>query len=306
MSIIRKVAAGAAAAVTAVILTAVTGGAPAGATVACVNALHTNTDGITVVGTATATVVAGGVKVTTGVTSDADKVTWKYTAPAAVDADDVTGASYITTKQDDPGPGVNDAALPAYHLYVHTTAGDATLVYEPYYQISGNPARNTATTWNVLAGKFWTSSTNVAGLPAEGGGSYAGNKTWTDIKAANPGMTVTGYGFGLGTYNRGVIATLNNLLFSSKVNTTSKCTKHQWIQPIVQPSRSKSPSASASLTTSAAPTTPGASMTPAAVTGTLPVTGPGATVGIGLALVVAGAVAVIVARRRRTVTFVNE
>ncbi|SNY63293.1 hypothetical protein [Paractinoplanes atraurantiacus] len=189
---------------------------------------HSTTSGITKVGTATATVGADGVKLTTARSSNSDKVSWQ-TSFRSVLASTVEEASYETVKLDTTAGDnnvVNDAALPAYHLYVRTPAGPGTLVFEPYYYLSsigaGNPQRKVRTEWNVLDGPLWTPSTTIAGLPKTAGGPAT--LKFSEVVAANPKMTITGIGFGLGTYNAGTTAILDEQRFA----TTRTCSDHQW------------------------------------------------------------------------------
>jgi hypothetical protein len=194
----------------------------------CTIVKHTGTSGVTTIGTATATVVADGIKLTTARSANPDKVSWRTTFKP-VPAGTVTEVSYETVKLDTPAADttvVNDSALPAYHLYVKTAKGDGVLVFEPYYYLmskgAGTPQRSVRTEWNVLDGPLWTPSTTFAGLDKTAGGPAT--LTFAQVAAANPGMTVTGIGFGLGTYNPGVIAVLDEQRFA----TTKKCTEHQW------------------------------------------------------------------------------
>jgi hypothetical protein len=191
----------------------------------CTIVKHANTAGVTKVGTATATVVADGIKLTTAKSTNADKVSWK-TSFKPVLASTVNEVNYETVKLDATAGDnnvVNDAALPAYHIYVKTASGDGVLIFEPYYSISaGNPQRGIRTEWNVLNGPLWTSSTTIAGLPKTAGGPAT--LTFAQVVAANPTMTVTGIGFGLGTYNAGVISIIDEQRFATK----TKCTEHQW------------------------------------------------------------------------------
>ncbi|MEV4348107.1 hypothetical protein AB0J83_26935 [Actinoplanes sp. NPDC049596] len=194
----------------------------------CGVAKHVTTSGVTKIGTATATVGADGIKLTTARSSLTDKVSWQSTF-RPVPANTVNEVSYETVKLDTTAGDnnvVNDAALPAYHLYVRTPAGAGTLVFEPYYFMSkiggGNPPRGLRTEWNVLDGPLWTPSTTIAGLPKTGGGPAT--LTFAQVVKANPKMTVTGIGFGLGTYNAGTTAVLDEQRFA----TTRDCTEHQW------------------------------------------------------------------------------
>ena len=193
----------------------------------CTIVKHSSTAGVTKTGSATATVVADGVKLTTAPSANADKVTWR-TSFKPVAAGTVREVSYETVKQDKSAgnSSVSDTAIPAYHVYVKTAKGEGTLVFEPYYYLmsigAGAPQRGVRTEWNVLDGPLWTPSTTIDGLPKTAGGPAT--LTFAQVVAANPGMTVTGIGFGLGTYNPGVVSTLDEQRFA----TTKKCTEHQW------------------------------------------------------------------------------
>jgi hypothetical protein len=194
----------------------------------CTIVKHSNTNGVTKVGTATATVGADGIKLTTAQNTNVDKVSWRETI-RPVPASTVNELTYETVKLDQTAGNnniVNDAALPSYHIHVKTPAGEGTLVYEPYWYLSQNglgmPQRQVRTEWNVLQGKLWTSSTVITGLPPMAGGPPA--KTFAEIVAANPKMVVTGYGYGLGTYNAGTIAILDEQRFATKTS----CSEHQW------------------------------------------------------------------------------
>jgi hypothetical protein len=189
---------------------------------------HSNTSGVTKVGTATATVGTDGIKLTTARSSNTDKVSWQ-TSFRPVLASTVNEVSYETMKLDKTAGDnsiVNDAALPAYHIYVKTPSGDGVLIFEPYYYLSsigaGNPQRSLRTEWDVLKGPLWTSSTTINGMPKTAGGPAT--LTFAEVVAANPKMTVTGIGFGLGTYNAGVISVLDEQRFATK----NDCTEHQW------------------------------------------------------------------------------
>jgi hypothetical protein len=193
----------------------------------CTIVKHSTTAGVTKVGTATATVVTDGVKLTTAPAANADKVSW-MTSFTPVPASTVTEVNYETVKLDAPAANnaVNDAALPAYHIYVKTPSGDGVLVYEPYYYLmsigAGNPQRKVRSEWNVLDGPLWTPSTTIAGLPKSAGGPAT--LTFAEVVKQNPRMTVTGIGFGLGTYNAGTISVLDEQRFATR----RACTEHQW------------------------------------------------------------------------------
>jgi hypothetical protein len=221
----RRVIAAAFAVTAATALTVAAQPASAATHRSCTVVKHSTTAGVTKVGTATADVVADGIKLTTKPSENNDKVSWK-TSFKPVPARTVTEVNYETEKLDGPNAGVNDAALPAYHIYVHTPTGDGVLVYEPYYYLmsigAGNPQRKLRSEWNVLDGPLWTPSTTINGMPKSAGGPAT--LKFAEVVDKNPGMTVTGIGFGLGTYNPGTVAVLDEQRFA----TTRSCTEHQW------------------------------------------------------------------------------
>lgn len=256
----------------------------------CVPLVH-GTDGITVTaGGKYSFDPAGGLILETTVVEDA--VHWKGNLTAPVKMDDVKVMRYSTRKLDD-GTG-NAAALPAYRVFITDANGGpgnpgntTTLVYEPYYNITGNPALNTTQTWDVLAGKFWATK-SIGGITAEPGGSYAGNRTWSQIKAANPNAQVVAIGIGQGTYNKGTKAWTNHAFFG----TYKACTDHVWVKP--------KPSPSPSLTVTATPTVP-----PANGGGSLPITGISAPtmIATGGLLTLLGVGLVWMVRRRKRLEF---
>lgn len=279
----------------------------------CDTFTHDNITAWTADAGATVELLDKGVKVVTPETASEAG----FTVLTDVKASQVKAASYLTYKYDNVAP----AALPAYRISLDVDAdgiADGTVVYEPYYQIVGNPPQNTATTWNVLAGKFWTSSDKIAGMVKEGGGSYAGNKTWAEILAANPEARVTAYGIGQGTYNAGASARVNEVKFAA----AQTCLVQSWAKPAVKPTSSPTSSPTKSLTGSptasptgsptSSPTATGSvSPTPSASTSTvvvvpvsnaegLPNTGSPVklVVGTGILLAVAGAVLVLMRRRK--------
>lgn len=243
----------------------------------CTPVVHETTGGVTAVAGGKAELIPSGLKLTT--TAVADKLGWKRTLDNAVPMALVTGMRYTTRKVDDGA--TNPAALVAYHVYlrVPTPTGDvdATLVYEPYYQITGNPPLDTTKTWDVKGGKFWTNHT-IPGLTAEPGGSYAGNRTWLEILTANPKAVVTGYGFGQGTYNAGTISLLLKAndyaaleFHSIGPKSVNEC--HNWRKPkphpthppTTPPTRPPTTPPTAPPTHTAPPTTPPATTPPATV-----------------------------------------
>ncbi len=165
---------------------------------------------------------------TTRPSENNDKVSWQ-TSIRPVLASTVKEISYETVKLETTAGDnnkVNDAAVPAYHIYVRTPAGPGTLIYEPYWFLPKigmpNPPRQLRTEWNVLTGPLWTSSTTITGLDKTAGGPAT--LTFDEVVKKNPKMTVSGIGFGLGTYNNGVVAVLDEQRFA----TERDCSEHQW------------------------------------------------------------------------------
>lgn len=228
----------------------------------CTTVKHGDTAGFTSAGAGAVALTGDGVLMSTGTASDADRVDWKTTLATPVDADTVTEATYTTTKTDVAGPNVSDAALTAYRIFVRISGQDGVLIYEPYWNTTGNPPRGVETTWNVLTGKLWTSSTTIPGLPKTAGGPP--EKTFAQVRADNPDMLVTGIGLGLGTYNRGTKSLTNDVHFKS----TTTCVTHEWSTRFVKPTPS-----------SPAPSSPKPSVTPStsptATTGPVGNPGPG-------------------------------
>lgn len=208
-----------------------------------------------------------------------DAVVWKKTLARSVKLAAVTELSYRARKLDDGK--TNAAAMPAYRVYLDN---GQTLYFEPYYQPgdhldgTGNPKLDTWAKYDVDAGKFW--------VTGEGGGSYAGNRTLTQLKAALPDAKVTAVGVGQGTYNAGTVGRFKDVVFKAT-------------EPCVKPTES----ASASSSATAPPTASSSTSTPPAPAG-LPVTGAptGLLLGLGGGVVALGAVLFIAARRRTRFT----
>lgn len=232
------------------------GGTPASGTgnKTCPGVTHRDTTGWTAAGAATATLHTGkGIVLKTTASND-DKLTW--TAPAVKTGLKQTGPlSYQTETQTGH---TSAAALPSYFLSVDVNddgTADTKLIFEPYYQVTGNPSGAT-TNWDVDGGKFWSNSGPdkpfMSGWPLneKAGGSYAGNKTLAEIAVLWPAGKVLGYGINLGTYNPGVVARVNDVRFG--------CVKHEWLpalpsSPSPSASQSQSPSPSPSVSLSPSP-----------------------------------------------------
>jgi hypothetical protein len=194
--------------------------AAAAAPARCSTSTLNNTRGWTANAGGAVKVVPDGVQLATP--EQDSRVQYRHNLPSRVRLADVTALSYQLTKLDGttvdgvPIAVGNDAALPAYRLFLDANGDgseDGAIVYEPYYQITGNPTRSQTKIWDVDAGNFWTGSTAIQGMIAEGGGSYANNRTLSQIRTANPNARVVAFAIGQGTYNNGTVARVNNVRF---------------------------------------------------------------------------------------------
>ena len=127
-------------------------------------------------------------------------------AAANVPLSSVTELSY-QTKQNAPSAS---AADPSYQLAVDLDGTPATytnLVFEPYWNTTGNPANGTWQTWNVAAGNFWSSGTkadpNNAACTVTSGAGGAPFYTLAQLQTACPNAVAVGFGVNIGTYNPG-------------------------------------------------------------------------------------------------------
>jgi LPXTG-motif cell wall-anchored protein len=328
MSIIRKVAAGAAAAVTAVILTAVAGGVPAGATdthpsspgtatenKVCKTTEVTHTtvdpyvnlgaDGTTHTTGTMAVDPAGGVRIGT---PDATSKVYGYFQLTPVRAMNAVFAAGFTNVRH----GATGTVEPSYQFGLDSDGDgdwDATLAWEAVYQPGYTPAApGAAKTFTVVS----TSGTQVwyatRDVPATPGGPAALTKhtykTWSEIETLLPSAKLLYFGLNQGAGNSGADNTADKVTLCGR----GYSLLHAWRAPATSPTptaptpTAPTPTASASAS---APATP--SMAPVAAT--LPVTGAGTTALLigGVVLVGGGAVLYLVGRRRRTnLEFVND
>lgn len=215
----------------------------------CKTTTHTDTDGWTTAAGGTVTLhTSKGAVVKTGA-DNADKTTWTRTVtPTALK--DLKQLSYQTEKL--PGD-TNPVALPGYFLRIDVNddgTPDTTLMYEPYYQVTGNPSGST-TTWDVDAGKWWSNSPSSAAFMTswadneKAGGSYAGNETLAQIRGFWPEAKVVGFGINLGTYNVNVHARVNDVTFAGG----RVCETHGWKPAPLKPEIVVTPGTCASLGT---------------------------------------------------------
>lgn len=307
----------------------------------CPPQIYRDTTGWEVKGTASVKLHTGRGAVLTTLDGDLDKVSWTRTIPGTgLKLKDIGQLSYLTETQ----PGHNNAAaLPAYVLQLDANADgqiDTGLVYEPTWNtpagsgIAGAPSGAT-TTWDVDKGSFWSSK--AYGLADSGFVAGAGGPpfyTLAKVQQMFPDARILGYGINLGTYNRNVIARVNEVQFG--------CVRHEWLPAPTPTTASPTPTATSASPTppatnspTAAPTTPTATATATATTppatGTprptasasasgqiivtqpptkpvsntdddLPLTGAAVItfIAAGALLVAVGSAAVIITRRRRT------
>jgi LPXTG-motif cell wall-anchored protein len=306
----------------------------------CPPQIYRNTNGWELKGTASVKLHTGRGIVLTTLDSDLDKASWTQALNGTgTKIKDLGQLSYLTETQTGHN---NAAALPAYVLQLDVNADggiDTSLVYEPTWNtpagggVAGAPSGAT-TTWDVDKGSFWSSKT--FGTPTNGFVAGAGGPpfyTLDKVQEMFPNARVMGYGINLGTYNRNVVARLNEVQFG--------CVRHEWLPAPIPttaspapsatsasptPSATKSPSATPTATSTAiggpAPTKPPVTTSPTpsvSPTGQiivtqpslkpvgntdddLPLTGAGIItfIAAGAVLVAAGSAAVLIARRRRT------
>jgi LPXTG-motif cell wall-anchored protein len=196
--------------------------------------------------------------------------------------------SYKTYSHND---GVNGSAAPALRIGLSKHGKDpVTLVYEPYYNGSLD-VDGPWQTWDPIDGgsaKWWWE---------EEPGNPQTLRTWSVYQDTYKYYKVEFVNVGMGNYNEGADATVNDLKF--KIGRT--CEKHEWKKPKYEPT----PSPSVTTTSpSPSPTDTKTSDAPPAGNGgggSLPVTGAGVaglTV-VGGLLLAAGVVFVVFTRRRR-------
>lgn len=255
----------------------------------CTPVKHGDVAGVTKTGSPTVSLQVDGVEIATP--AQADKAVWKGALAAPAALRNVRDLSYWTYKFN---TGKAEYAAPAFHVYLSLPGGkSATLVYEPYWQGQSGLLKPSTTDWQKwypLEGKWWTASHDVAGMTAEGGGGEH-NAAWDAIVSANPEAAMTGYGWGLGSYNDGAKALVQDLL----VRTTAGCTLDKWSTSY--PAPTVAPTTAPTVAPVVLPTAH-TSSTPAA---SLPVTGTnvGVIAGGAVVLVALGIGGVVIGRRRR-------
>jgi hypothetical protein len=173
---------------------------------------------------ATSPLPSGALQLTTGDATGSplqDKV--QYMHPSNLPLASVAKLAY-STKQNSASFAAGD---PSYQLpvcfYGVTTAGACvasttataqsfgTFVYEPYVD-QGNAAvvNGTWQSWNVSAGKFWSSKTEGAVTASQGTFTY----TLAQLKAAFPNAVVVGYGVDVGSNNPNYNTEVDKLVFN--------------------------------------------------------------------------------------------
>jgi LPXTG-motif cell wall-anchored protein len=196
--------------------------------------------------------------------------------------------SYKTYSHED---GIRGSAAPALRIGLSKHGKPpVTLVYEPYFNGTldvGGPWQ----TWDPIdggAGKWWLS-----------GDPNQVNQSWSDWQNLYKHYKVEFVNVGMGTYNEGADATVNDVKF--KIGYV--CETHSWKKPKHEPTPKPSvtttapkPKPSESTSTATVPAVPGGGGS-----GSLPVTGAGVaglTI-VGGLLLAAGVVFVVFTRRRR-------
>ena len=268
---------------------------PAAADITWNTTTHTDTTGIELVPGGTATVVADGLRVTT---PDATaKVDFRVPVfdPAvdkAIFAALVEDMSYKTIKHDTAA----EVVLPAYKVEFACDEAHpyATLVFEPYLQDSP-PSFDQWRTWDVIGGKFWATKDLGGGFGGPvGSPGRSVLWTWDEILEQCPLGVVLSYGAGQGSSNTGADATLDAVRFAGiELTITDDETDAAKTAALTQGAVTGTPIADEHVWRLPPPADPAPN---------LPQTGFGATsyVLAGLALIMLGAVAVFLARRRRT------
>ncbi|HXU23795.1 MAG TPA: hypothetical protein VN697_07180, partial [Tepidiformaceae bacterium] len=139
-------------------------------------------------------------------TTDDNAAKAQYLHAANVALADVSELSY-QTKQNAPAASVAD---PSYQVAVEldgTAATFTNLVFEPYWNTTGNPTNGVWQTWNVAAGNFWSSGTkadpNNAACTVSSGAGGPPFYTLAQLQTDCPNAVVVGFGVNVGTYNAG-------------------------------------------------------------------------------------------------------
>jgi hypothetical protein len=171
---------------------------------------------------ATSPLPSGALQLTTDASAGGlDKV--QYMHPATTPLADVTTLAYSTKQNSasfvsgDPSyqlPVCFYGALPAGGCTTSPNVGGksfGTFVYEPYVD-QGNAAvvNGVWQSWNVSAGKFWSSKTEGAVVASQGTYTY----TLAQLKADFPNATVVGYGVNLGSNNPNYNTEVDKLVFN--------------------------------------------------------------------------------------------
>lgn len=286
----------------------------------CISITHTTLAGVTASGGGVATLHADGLIMSTPTTPA--KVSYRKVLPAPVPMEHVTGLRYTTDRQD--GATGVESTVAAYKLGIDANGDntvDGVLVYEPYYNTTVTAEQQTHDALGAdRGGKWWYSAEpgNKQTLA-----TFAAWQAGTG-PVAFPAPEVRWIGVEQGTWNAGAITLVSKVLFRTK----GYCKKITWAKPVAttppttvppttnppttqpttRPPTSQPPTSSAPPQPEPEPSDPQPSETaPPLVSGgaggddALPVTGP-AMVGLGvagLALVAAGAAALVITRRRR-------
>ncbi|MDG4791933.1 LPXTG cell wall anchor domain-containing protein [Micromonospora sp. WMMD1102] len=284
----------------------------------CPTTTLTGTSGVTTSGDATATVTENGLRMRTPVRASRVRFEQPYSNAFA----NLTGLSYRTFTHSDGDRGF---ATVAARVGLDTNGDaktDVTLVYEPYY--NATLVEGEWQSWDTVAagaGKWWW---------AEEPGNPQTPRPWSHWQDTHSDAVLTFVNVGMGTWNEGADARVDDLRVSVKGH---GCKRFGWKKPDPSPSATGSATPSATPTRTAEPT-PTATASPTATgeptsepTGTpsgsaepeptfspspaagggggLPLTGAPVWVYAlaGLAVLLIGTAAYLLARRRNEPTF---
>ena len=178
-----------------------------------------------------------------------DRVRW-----SVAETGDMVNLKRVTYRTFVHSDGDRGFAAPAVRIGLdtnHDGAADKTLVFEPYF--NGTVTEGAWQAWEVVAddSKLWDSSD-----------ATQTNKTWAQwLAELGDSATVRSVNVGLGTWNEGADARVNNLRIVDK----GGCHLYTWTVPATQSPTATPTSASPSATaTPTATATPSASATPSA------------------------------------------
>ena len=132
---------------------------------------------------------------------------------------DVTGLSYWTYQAAASSPS-GDASF-QLQVDVDGTLGDGsgftTLVYEPYW--NGTVEPNTWQSWDVAAGRFWSSRATTGGIGGDLVAGAGGPPLYTldQVETMYPNAVVVGIGVNVGTFNPSYDIGVDGVVFNDAI-----------------------------------------------------------------------------------------